>query len=85
MTLTITFPEELERTLLSRAAASGQDVESFVRKVVAESLSEDSGTVPTSDLSAAEFRSRLEAWIASHPVLDHAVDDSRDSIYSGRD
>lgn len=57
-------------------------MEFFIRKVVTESLAELDG-VNAPKRQPAEFRKRLEAWIALHPKLDHAVDDSRESIYAG--
>jgi hypothetical protein len=34
--------------------------------------------------SMEEWSQSLRAWAASHPRLDQAADDSRDSIYEGR-
>jgi len=82
MNVTIHFPREVESALRSRAAAAGQDVETFVRMVVADSLAE-SGVAPSPDNRPAEFRQRLESWIALHPKLDQVIDDSRESIYAG--
>jgi hypothetical protein len=84
MNVSISFPHEIEAALLRRAAAAGQDVASFVRKVVTDSLAEPDIDVPPKK-QPAEFRRRLESWIALHPKLDHAIDDSRESIYAGRD
>lgn len=84
MNIRINFPSEIETALLNRAAAAGQDVESFVRNVVTESLAEQDMAVPTKKQQPAEFRTRLESWIDLHPKLDHAIDDSRESIYAGR-
>jgi hypothetical protein len=83
MNVSINFPSEIETVLLRRAAAAGQDVESFIRKVVADSLAETDIAVPPRK-QPAEFRKRLESWIALHPKLEHAIDDSRESIYAGR-
>lgn len=83
MNVCINFPSEIETVLLRRAAAAGQDVESFIRKVVTDSLAEPEIAVRLKK-QPAEFRKRLESWIALHPQLDHAIDDSRESIYAGR-
>jgi plasmid stability protein len=85
MTVSINFPTEVENALRSRAAAAGQDVESFVQRVIAESLLQDSEAPPPKRASAAEFAKRLDSWIALHPVLGHAIDDSRESLYAGRE
>lgn len=42
MSVRINFPPEIESTLRREAAAAGQDVETFVRNVVAEFLTETS-------------------------------------------
>lgn len=83
MNVSIYFPEEIEQSLRSRAAASGQDVETFVRQLVTQQLLEDEPAAAR-QTSVAEFEKRLDAWINLHPKLDHAVDDSRESIYAGR-
>ena len=85
MTVTLDLPSDLERALRRRAAAVGQDVESFVHQVVAESLEGEDFKAPAGPEASQSFRERIESWIALHPVLDHPVDDSRESIYSGRD
>lgn len=84
MNVNIPFPAEVENTLRRRAAAAGQDVETYLRHVVTESLTEDDVTRSVSSTTPTEFAQRLDAWIALHPVLDHAIDDSRESIYAGR-
>ena len=82
MNVSVSFPNEIEIALRLRAAATGQDVESVVRQLVTESL-QDSESVPPESANPSEFARRLELWIALHPVLQHAIDDSRESIYAG--
>lgn len=83
MTLSIELPPDLENALRRRAEAAGEDLATFVRHVVTESLADEEE--PISAISSqSEFASRLDSWIALHPVLAHAIDDSRDSIYAGR-
>ncbi len=84
MTLSIDFSPETERTLRDRAAAAGQDLATFVKEAIAEKLEQEEKEQPSLPASHAEFRKRLADWIELHPVLDHAVDDSRESIYEGR-
>lgn len=83
MTLTLSFPPELEARLRERAAASGRDVESLVRDAVAEKFAEEvrDARGRTREEWAAEFH----AWVASHKPVSHFVDDSRESIYADRD
>ncbi len=84
MNISISFPAAIETTLRRRAAATGKDVATYVQDVVAESLVQDAEAVQARRLSPSEFAERLESWIALHPILDHAIDDSRESIYAGR-
>lgn len=83
MRIDLELPAEVEAILRRRATAAGIDLETFVRQVVIDSLVKDSSR-PAAQASAAKFERRLEAWTALHPVLDHAIDDSRESIYEGR-
>lgn len=82
MQLRIELPANLETVLRHRAALSGKDLASYVEEVVRGSVAEDDETAY--QMSPDEFARRLDQWIALHPVLDHVVDDSRESIYAGR-
>jgi len=83
MSLTIELPVEIEDAIRRRAEAAGTDLATFVRQVVTECAVE--GDEPSQPPTApAEFARRLEAWIALHPVLDHAIDDGRESFYADR-
>jgi hypothetical protein len=83
MVISFDVPPEIEEILQRRAAAAGEDLSTFVRHVVTESLTFDAEPV-TRATSPEEFARRLQAWIDLHPILDHEIDDSRESIYSGR-
>ncbi|ODT98973.1 MAG: hypothetical protein ABS79_05065 [Planctomycetes bacterium SCN 63-9] len=39
---------------------------------------------PPRDESYGAWERRLDAWIRSHPVRETTIDDSRESLYSGR-
>ena len=82
MNISISFPDEIENALRSGAAAVGVDIETFVKKIVTEQLADDRSN-PKPGISPEEFAKRSAAWIRLHPVLDHAIDDSRESIYAG--
>ena len=82
MTLTLSLPPEMEARLRERAAATGEDVTSFVRAAVEEKLAGTSGTKP--DRTPEQWEAEFNAWVSSHRAVPHFVDDSRDSIYSGR-
>ncbi len=87
MALNIQLPAEIETALRRQAEAAGIDLDAFVTGVVTEAIAEDSQSIRPADSalrSAERFRELLERWTALHPVLDHLIDDSRESIYSGR-
>lgn len=88
MQLNVSLPAEIETALRRRAAAAGLDLETFVTNVVTEEVTEEVAEEPTpkprAARSSAKYAERLKAWIDLHPVLDHVIDDSRESIYAGR-
>lgn len=83
MNVNVDFPQSFEPVLLQRAAAAGKEVGLFIREFVTENLVLKSEPVRKRKMSHEEFRQRLDAWIARHPVLDHEIDDSREAIYEG--
>ncbi len=84
MNVSINFPNEVESTLRRRAAAAGQDVESFVRQVVADSLNDDASAAGPNTNSHEEFMAKLQRIIDRHSGSKGLLDDSRESIYAGR-
>jgi hypothetical protein len=86
MTLKITFSGETENQLREKALASGQDVEGFVRQAVEDKLSKvDSQAGAAGQSDRDEWLARFDAWVKSHAVRPNVkLDDSRESIYSGR-
>jgi hypothetical protein len=83
MTLTLHLPAETESKLRQQAELSGQDLSEFVLQAVSEKLADaEMQTQPASDND--EWTKKLRTFIARHPVVNHFVDDSRDSIYAGR-
>jgi plasmid stability protein len=85
MNVSINFPDELENALHLTAAAAGTDIETFVKQIVAERLAERDLLSESDRMSPQDFAERQAAWVKLHPVLDHAIDDSRESFYAGRD
>lgn len=82
MTLEININTETEAVIRQQAAAAGLDVEAFVLQAVAEKLGKGkSAEVPPQKTS--EWEAKLQQCIDLHPEVSH-VDDSRESIYSGR-
>ena len=84
MTLTLSFPPEVEARLRERAAAAGKDVESIVREAVDEKLAAVATPTGPEGKSYEQWAAEFKAWIASHKPVSHFVDDSRESIYAGR-
>lgn len=83
MNVNVEIPQSFEPILLQRAAAAGMDVGLFIREFVTDNLIAKSEPARKRKMSHEEFRQRLDAWIARHPVLDHEIDDSREAIYEG--
>ncbi len=84
MNVSIHFPAEVENTLRRRAAAAGQDIETFVRMVITETLAADESSPARRAGSHAEFMAKLQAISERHPGSQGHMDDSRESIYAGR-
>ena len=84
MSLNVSFPIEIESALRQLAAAAGKDVETFVREIVVEEVAEELSSSPRSN-SHAEFMARLKKIIQRHGIKHGKFDDSRESIYAGRD
>lgn len=83
MSLSITFPTEVESILRQRAAALGKDVNAYVREIVLDEVAE----VPANETDKAShsaFMAKLDAMIQRHGIRNGKFDDSRESIYSGR-
>ena len=83
MTLELRLLPHIEPKLRERAAAAGQDVEQFVRDAVTQQLV-DIETSGSALANGRDWANQLKACIDLHPVVNHFVDDSRESIYSDR-
>ena len=98
MTLNIQLADHTEQTFRQHAESRGQDLATFVSKMldrIADSNDPSTWEVandghPDHDSLEARrarigrtFAERLDAWIARHPVLDHEIDISTESIYKG--
>lgn len=81
--LQIPLSPETEAKLRERAAAAGKDLATFIQDVVEEVAVGENGAAADA-LSPTQWSEEWHAWAASHRKLDHVVDDSRESIYSGR-
>lgn len=84
MHLNIEIPDEIGNVMQQRSAAAGTGLATFVRQVVVENATDvESETHSATNVDG--FIQLQKAWRALHPQLDHAVDDSRESIYAGRE
>jgi hypothetical protein len=82
MSVTLHLTPDLERRLREQAAGRSQSLEEYLERLAEESLRAESSPPPrTADQWEAEWR----AWAAGHATLPTAADDSRESIYAGRD
>jgi hypothetical protein len=84
MNLKIEIPDEIGSVMQKRAMAAGTDLATFLGRVVVENANEV-GSETRAAVSVDDFIRRQTAWVALHPHLDHAIDDSRESIYAGRE
>jgi hypothetical protein len=83
MVLELPLAPDVEAALREQAAKLGIGVEAFVMEALAERLAIDA-TTPKLQARRAAWKDRLHACIALHPAAPQDVDDSRESIYSGR-
>lgn len=84
MNIQLNLPADYEQALQQQAAAQGRDVDTYIQDLVTESLADEVESRRKKTKKRGDFVEWLDAWIARHPKLDHAVDDSRESIYEGR-
>jgi hypothetical protein len=89
MTVTLNLPPAAEQQLKEKAAKSGQTLEEYLLRLAvrdAEAVEPASGPViayPPGFSSPEERSKAIREWAASHPTVEHFVDDSRESIYAG--
>lgn len=85
MTLELHIPAEVEAELRRQAEARGEDLASFVLNAVQERLASAAETPGNRVLEDEAWEREFAAWLAGHKPAGHFVDDSRESIYGGRD
>lgn len=83
MHVKINVPAEWTDRLRESAATADLNIEEFVLKTLSERLAIEQSKQPTGD--GESFSKGLSDWSNQFPVLANPVDDSRDSIYAGRD
>ncbi len=77
MTLTISLPLDMEKKLRARAAATGKDVDTFVREVIEEKLH----TPQTFDEICAPIREEFEKSGMTDEELAALVEEIREEIW----
>jgi hypothetical protein len=82
MVLHLNLSPELESRLVEQAAATGKSPDELALEALEEKLAAEPAPQRRRDHTA--WRAKLQAWIDLHPVVNHFIDDSRDSIYEGR-
>ena len=65
-------------------AAAGIAVGRFVEQIVTERLTASQSDLKRAPVSPDDFSARQAVWVKLFPVLDHVIDDSRESFYEGR-
>jgi uncharacterized protein (DUF1778 family) len=83
MQIDLQLSESIQARLTKHAAMTGKSIDDLVLEAVEQRFAEDENTHPRR-LSLTEWKARLRAWAASHPIQGHVVDVSRESIYRGR-
>lgn len=87
MVVQIPLSDNAEAQLRAQASAAGKDIAGFVLEAVEEKLAvldDSTDTNGHTQLSSADWITRMRRWAASHRVLPHEADDSRESIYADR-
>ncbi|MBX9790248.1 MAG: hypothetical protein K2Y37_15125 [Pirellulales bacterium] len=85
MILQVPISEGIEQRLRDEAAAVGQDLESFVVRLLVEHLEEPAtGQLPPGLRTTADRLAFFEAIAARHPELPGPADYSRETIYADR-
>ncbi len=84
MMVTLDLPPAVERELKERAAKGGQTLEEYLRSLAVRDVAASPAfSYPPGFASPEEWVKAFREWSASHLPVDHFVDDSRESIYSG--
>ena len=84
MNLSVNVPPSLEDVLKTQASAAGKDVETFVLETLEQALGQSTQQPLKLALTHEQFREKLQHMIDLHPGGNSSMDDSRESIYSGR-
>jgi len=79
---TIQLDDKTADGLNAQANALGMTLQDFLRSIAGNGS--HSSKAPA-DMPYNQWSARLHAWAAGFPALPHLADDSRESVYAGRD
>jgi hypothetical protein len=88
MSIILQLPPAIERVLREKAARNGQTLESYLQQLAERDAGLANGSAAEAvamELTAAQWSAAWRAWAAGFPTLATVADDSRESIYAGRD
>lgn len=83
MTLTLTLPPEMERTLQDNAKRRGLSLEHYALEVLKKDSSFFVDSTAFYSMTPEERAKDFLAWAKSHDNITGVIDDSRESIYEG--
>lgn len=81
-TITLQLNSSAEQKLREQASSRGQTLETYLQQLVEENVR---GTSLSTQESGESWTSAWRTWARSHASLPIVADDSRESIYAGRD
>jgi hypothetical protein len=84
MIVTVNLPDPIAEQFSAKAAANCISLEEFLLSLAMREAKAPPTEFYPLHFAPPEVWSRvLRQWAASHPPVDHLVDDSRESIYEG--
>lgn len=83
MTLTITLPADMERSLKDHAKRKGMSLESYALEILKQDAPYPVDSTAFYSLPPEERVKDFLAWANSHDYITGIADDSRESIYEG--
>jgi hypothetical protein len=84
MVVQLEVSDEILAQAREHAAVSGQNLEAFVIEALEDKLASCSPIASAQSANRDDWNAKFDAWIASHPIVTHPVDASRDAIYDDR-
>lgn len=84
MHLELKLSEDQQNALWQLANASGLDVSAYLRQLIEAQVSQPATSPLGGPLSREQWQQRFESLVSRHRPTGFPLDDSRESIYSGR-